>query len=237
MSGTLRGIAERLAPFGLVTRGGFHPAPNDDVPALRGGRTTGTLVLVGNVGRPDGDPIWAAFAEARGKFPGTDPMNDWTRASVGGIAAELSATALYPFGGPPHLPFQRWAMRAEPVSPSPLGLLIHPEYGLWHAYRAALAFADRLDLPARMTAASPCATCADKPCLHACPVDAFSAKGYNVARCAAHLDTPSGNDCMELACRARRACPVGAERLHVPDQARFHMRAFRRGVALRRGGA
>ena len=38
-------------------------------------------------------------------------------------------------------------MRAEAVAPSPLGILIHPDYGLWHAYRGALAFAERLALP------------------------------------------------------------------------------------------
>src|SRR4030095_137820 len=43
----------------------------------------------------------------------------------------------------------RWAMRAEAVAPSPLGILIHPDYGLWHAYRGALAFAERLALPPR----------------------------------------------------------------------------------------
>lgn len=232
----LSDIAGRLAPFGLVVRGGFHPEAADGVPAQPDGRDARSLVLIGNVGRAGGDPMWRAFAAARGRFPGPDPMNDWTRAAVDRIARDLNAVALYPFGGPPHLPFQRWAMRAEPVSPSPLGLLIHPEYGLWHAYRAALAFARPVDLPPRAAAAPPCATCAAKPCLTTCPVSAFGTQSYDVPRCAAHLDRPEGNDCMELACRARRACPVGAERVQHPDQARFHMRAFRRGAALRSRG-
>lgn len=230
-------LAERLRPFGLVARGGFHPAPADGVPALAGGRAVGTLVMIGNVGRAGGDPMWAAFAGERSARPGPDPMNAWTRGAIDPLARDHGACALYPFGGPPHLPFQRWAMLAEPVSPSPLGLLIHPEYGLWHAYRAALAFAERLDLPARPAAASPCASCVEKPCLETCPVQAFDAKGYDAPRCALHLDAPEGADCMERACRARRACPVGAERAQQPDQALFHMRAFRRGMALRRGGA
>ena len=60
--------------------------------------------------------------------------------STGGAAASstgwraISArSALFPFGGPPHFPFQQWARRAEPVHPSPIGLLIHPIYGLWHS--------------------------------------------------------------------------------------------------------
>ena len=42
------------------------------------------------------------------------------------LARELGGKALFPFGGPPFLPFQRWAQRAEPVHSSPIGLLIHP---------------------------------------------------------------------------------------------------------------
>ena len=34
------------------------------------------------------------------------------------------------------------------MSVSPLGILIHPDWGLWHSYRGALAFRERLDLPA-----------------------------------------------------------------------------------------
>jgi hypothetical protein len=235
VSSVLRALAARIAPLGLAVRGGFHPAPADDVPALGDGRVVRSLVLIGNVGRRDGDPMWTAFAAARDRFPGRDPLNDWTRGVIDPIAAALGAGALYPFGGPPNLPFQRWAMRAEPVFPSPIGLLIHPAFGLWHAYRAALAFAEAIDLPPRPALESPCASCAAKPCLKACPVDAFGPEGYDARRCAAHLDTALGNDCMELACRARRACPVGADRVQVPDQARFHMRAFRRGIDLGRG--
>ena len=37
-----------------------------------------------------------------------------------------------PVRRPPYWPFQQWARRAEPVHPSPIGVLIHPRYGLWH---------------------------------------------------------------------------------------------------------
>lgn len=230
MTATLGGIAARLDAFGLVVRGGFHPDAQDGVPALPGGRSARSLVLIGNVGRRDGDPMWTAFRTARDAFAGADPLNRWTRAAVDPLARDLGAAALYPFGGPPHLPFQRWAMRAEPVAPSPLGLLIHPRFGLWHAYRAALALAERIELPVPAAIPSPCLGCAEKPCLSACPVGAFDGRRYDAARCAAHLDTPEGSDCRERACRARRACPVGAERAQAPDQARFHMQAFRQGL-------
>ena len=148
------------------------------------------------------------------------------------IAQAFTAAPVYPFA-PPYQPFQRWARRAEAVHASPLGILIHPDYGLWHAYRAALVFADRLELAPRGDAASPCDSCADKPCLSACPVGAFTNAGYDVAACAGHLSTPQSIDCHTVGCRARDACPVGPAYRYDDAQRRFHMAAFARarGVA------
>ena len=72
------------------------------------------------------------------------------------LARDLGALALFPFGGPPFWPFQQWARRSEPVHPSPIGLLIHPRYGLWHSYRGALGFREALDVPELAAAPSPC---------------------------------------------------------------------------------
>ena len=144
------------------------------------------------------------------------------------------ARALFPFHRP-YLPFQRWAQRAEACHASPLGMFIHPKYGLWHGYRGALAFAERLVLPAADKRPSPCISCSEKPCLNSCPVDAFrplkDGRGgtivhYDVRLCVKHLGTPAGKDCMQLGCRARRACPEGMSARYQPDQAKFHMRAF-----------
>ena len=144
------------------------------------------------------------------------------------MAGDLGAEALYPFGGPPHLPFVAWAKRAEPVSESPLGMLIHPDHGLWHAYRGALAFSDRIALPPRDARSPPCDTCLERPCLGACPVTAFSSEGYHVVACTEHIGAPSGRDCLDLGCRARRACPVGRAARYEAAQAAFHMAAFLR---------
>ncbi len=211
-------IAEELKPTGLILRGGFHPEPADAVPG-----SVGTLVLVGNAGMA----MWQAFAREAGAGSGSgNPLDDWIRERLTGIADDLGAVPLFPFGGPPFLPFQRWAQRAEPTYPSPLGLLIHPDYGLWHAYRGALAFAERIDLPAPDSRPSPCESCADKPCLATCPVEAFSGDGYDVPACVSHLATRAGADCVEDGCRARRACPVGRDFVYAREQAGFHMRAF-----------
>ena len=131
-----------------------------------------------------------------------------------------------PSDGPPYQPFQQWAMRAEPVFPSPLGILIHPDYGLWHGYRGALLFEDRVVLPATVGASSPCDACPGRPCLSACPVSAFDGTAYDVPVCRAHLRSGQGEACLGGSCLARRACPVGVEYVYGESHARFHMAAF-----------
>lgn len=213
-------IETAIRAAGLTPRGAFHPRAEDGVPALASGADAATLVLLGNAGSVP----WRAFAAARRDEP--DPLDRWSRRVTDALAEALGAAPLYPFGGPPHHPFQRWARRAEAVYPSPIGALIHPDYGLWHAYRGALAFAERLALPAPDRRPSPCEICADRPCLATCPVGAFSVQGYDVPACASHIASPAGGDCMALGCRARRACPVGRSYTYSPEQNRFHMEAF-----------
>lgn len=226
-------IAAAIEATGLLARGGFHPGTGEGVPALADAQPTRTLILVGNAG----PAMWQAFARSRAAYAGDHALDGWTRARLAAVAERLGARALFPFTGPPYLPFQRWAMRAEAVWPSPLGLLIHPEYGLWHAYRGALAFAEEIELPARDPRPNPCSSCAQKPCLSGCPVDAFADRAYDVNRCSSHLRVAAGADCMQLGCGARRACPVGRTYRYAPSQAGFHMQAFLRSHGDRRGGA
>ena len=214
---TLALLRARAEAAGLALRGAFHPDAADGIAA-------GTLVLLGFAGGI-GWPAFAGSAEAADGAP--DPLDRWSRRVVDALAARMGGVALYPFGGPPWHPFQRWATRAEPVHPSPLGILIHPAWGLWHSYRGAIALRERIALPPPDRHASPCATCADRPCLSACPVGAFSATGYDVDACASHIAAPEGTACMGAGCLARRACPVGAAYRHDAARAGFHMRAFR----------
>lgn len=217
-----RGIASlqtpELAPHGLILRGGFHPEPGDA--GLEG---VATALLVGNAG----GAMWQAFVPHLDGAP--DSLNRWTRQIIEPIAARFHARVVYPFGET-LWPFQRWARRAETLYPSPLGLLIHPEFGLWHAYRAALLFPARLPLPPRLVAPHPCEACSGKPCLSACPVGAFSGAGYDVPACSSHLAV-ANSACPEAGCHARNACPVGQEWRYGAAQIRFHMAAFARAVA------
>ena len=219
-SPSIETILFAIEQAGLVPRGALSFADDERTGELADVRT---IVLAGMAGR-DG---WSAFAASREASDGLDhPLDRWSRRLIEGLAGELGAKALFPFGGPPFWPFQQWARRAEPVHPSPIGLLIHPRHGLWHSYRGALAFAEVLAIPEPGAIPSPCGSCSGRWCLKTCPVGAFSATGYDVDACAGHLKNAAGADCMAFGCRARRACPVGVEHAYRPEQANFLMRAF-----------
>ena len=218
-------IVDAFAERGLMVRGGFYPTPLDPVPTLSDGAPVRTLVLIGNAG----GAMWRHFAGERRDEP--HPLDAWTRRIVAPIAVGSDATAVYP-SDRPFQPFQRWALRAEPVYPSPIGLLIHPDFGLWHAYRAALLFAEFVPgVPSSDDRPAPCDTCSGRPCLSACPVGAFSASGYDVGACAGHLASAAAPRCRALGCRAREACPVAPEHRYEAAQIGFHMAAFARSRA------
>lgn len=222
-------LQSAIRAAGIAWRGGFNPTAEDGVPSLAGDQRAETIVLVGFSGEV-GWNTFAASPEANDGAP--DPLDRWSRRVVGGLAEHLGGTAFFPFGGPPRVPFQRWAQRAEPLHHSPLGILIHPRWGLWHSYRGALAFAERYDIPPTTAQASPCDTCVEKPCLTACPVNAFSGtpteQRLDMVKCGNYLEQPAGQDCRTRGCLARRACPVGAEFTYTPPQAEFHINNFRR---------
>lgn len=219
-------LQARVAEHGLILRGGFRPAGGDDVPALPDGRPAATVILIGNAG----PAMFEHFRQSPEAADGAaDPLDRWSLRVIAGLARTLGAHGLFPFGGPPWHPFQRWAQRAEDVAPSPTGMLIHPDYGLWHAYRGALAFADAAPFPPRGQRPAPCPNCVDRPCLSTCPAGALTAFGYDVGRCRSHVVLPDGWTCRDGGCQARAACPVGQAFRYGPDQAAFHMAAFAGG--------
>jgi ferredoxin len=217
VSDRLASVTAALAPLGFSLRGGF--VADDQVPALADGAACRTVLMIGS----HGPAMWRRFQEERPA--GANPLDAWTRSVLEPVARRVGADIRFPFDRP-FLPFQQWLMRAEPCHSSPLGIVIHPVFGLWHGIRAALLLADDIALAPVIPTPSPCDSCRDRPCLTACPVGAFSGQVYDVPGCLGHLSRPEGEDCRALGCRARRACPVGAAFRPEPAQARFHMEAF-----------
>ena len=218
-----KAILATVEAEGLANRGAFHVAADDAVPPFPDGEAAATLVLVGNAG-PAMWPVFAASREANDGVP--NALDRWSRRVISRLAQAFGGASHFPFGGPPWHPFIRWARRAGPVYPSPIGPLVHPDFGLWHAYRGAIALRERIEIPPRDDRVSPCETCADRPCLSSCPVGAFSASGYDVPGCVAHIESRTGAGCLTQGCLARHACPVGQATAYDAPQAAFHMRAF-----------
>ena len=127
---------EEAMEFGLVLRGRFMVEPDDDVPPLPDAHEARILLLFGNAG----SSIWPVFSGSPEFKDGEpDPLDRWSARIGKKLAVEWGGMALFPFGGPPYQPFLRWAKKAENLESSALGMLLHPVYGLWHAYRFAIA--------------------------------------------------------------------------------------------------
>ncbi|HVN47161.1 MAG TPA: hypothetical protein VMT66_18200 [Steroidobacteraceae bacterium] len=220
------GIYERLnaaaAALGMACRGGFRVEPGEELPEVDAGRPGRTLLLLGFTGAIQ----WPAFTASPEFVDGQPhPLDRWSVRIISQLATDFGARPLYPFGGPPWWPFQQWAQRAEALHRSPLGILIHPRFGLWHAYRGALLFGEVFAVPPRMSWPSPCESCATKPCIASCPAGAVTASGFHRAACAAHLASPQGIACRK-GCLSRASCPVATSHRYGAQQAAFHMQAL-----------
>ena len=222
-------IGRELARQGLVSRGCFDFAAGESAPPGPDGAPARAVLLAGQAG----PAMWERFRAERRDEP--DPLDAWTRRVLDRLARRFAARTVLASDGPPYPPFQAWAARAEPVRPSPIGLSIHPRWGLRHSWRGALLFARPLGAPPPAPAPRPCETCAGRPCLSACPVGAFDGGRYDAEACRARLRAPEGRDCLDGGCLARRACPVGAHSGHGAEQAGFHMRAFLGGASAGSG--
>ncbi len=201
-----------LFPYGLKVLGAVNPVE---------GRYK-SLLLIG----PDGLRFWQVFQHSAEYLDQTpDPIDRWSTRVLTAIATGFDAEAVFPFGGPPYHPFIAWALASGESFQSPVQILVHAETGLFVSFRGAMGFSTIL--PSLVAQPSPCESCADKPCLSACPVNALIKDNYDVAACHVYLDTKSGDQCMTRGCAVRRACPVG-QTDRSEAQSAFHMSYFHR---------
>ena len=223
-------LEDSLGEIGLYVRG-VTRLTDEEIERYGCGPDNAGLALIGNIG----SSYWVHFSQsAEFRDGAAHPLDRWSRRVAEVLAQQLSVQALYPFEGPPYHPFQQWARRAEGLCQSPVGVMMHPQFGLWHSYRFALLGArfERQDSAVASTSAdgstdtSPCLDCDSKPCLHTCPVGAFDANGYNVKCCADYLRQTADAECHQQGCLARYACPIAPELGYVAAQGRFHLRAF-----------
>jgi len=219
----IKKMAIALSTHGLILRGGFNFDADESAPSGPSGAPARSVLLIGQAGSAS----WPHFLRWRETQPGElkNPLDIWSRQIIGDVAQEFGARAVSP-SDKPYLPFQQWAMRAEGLKPSPLGILMHPEYGLWHAYRGALLFEADLAIPPPEKPIHLCDLCVGKPCLKACPVCAYSGSGFAHEPCLSYVRGPDGAPCRDGGCLDRNACPHGTEYRYPIDEQAFHMAAF-----------
>ncbi|HEX2146279.1 MAG TPA: ferredoxin [Pseudorhizobium sp.] len=216
---SLEELAVILGPSGLRLRGVASFGAGEG-PLLGDGTNARSVALIGNIG----GSIWPQFSQWRRGYRGPDPLDTWSKSIIRPLAASLGATAFFP-SDRPYQPFQTWAALAEDLRPSPLGVLLHPRYGLWHGYRGALGFSCSIGAPRIVRLELPEGW--EQICALACPVGAVHADGFDIAACRGYLGSEEGRaTCMRFGCAARNACPIGADYRYPPAQLRFHMEAL-----------
>ncbi len=202
---------------GLIVMGALHPRR-----AYAAQSQPGTLILLGT--GPDFWPVFTTAPECGDGAP--HPVDRWSKRILGGIADRLGATCDFPSDGPPYPPFIDWALKSGRFHKSPVGMMVHDTVGMMISLRGALLFDAEFPIPAA-SQASPCDSCADRPCTTACPVAALGADApYDLAACHDFLDSPGGDACMMAGCAARRACPLSRQAGRDPAQSALHMRSF-----------
>ena len=173
------------------------------------------LIMLGQGGRGLWDSMEAEGYESDNRF------DDYARTGVAEFAASMGEPAweiIYP--SDVLLPLGRMAEFSGWGAPSPLGLTINDTFGLWLAHR--VVFLIDADIPvSTSTTTHPCTTCADAPCVSACPVGAVSTTtGFDVDACS------NSESRMALRARtaawARIACPIGPEHRYGDAQMVHH---------------
>ena len=193
-----------------------------------------------------GQPFWNAVAASPEWTAVPDhPVDAFTRRAItdvlaaeGAAGTDAAAHVTFVFDADAPNFVVLWTQRFPMIAQSDLGLMIHPEYGLWMAARAHILLPGYREISADSDSPKglkqqphfdPCASCSGKPCLAACPVGAFSApKTFEYQACAAHL--LSNPACFSAGCDARAACPYGQSWQLPPDQAHYHQSRVRRAV-------
>jgi len=176
------------------------------------------LILVGNGGRA----LWSAIG--RSARVSTDPIDDFSRREVEQWLATQAAGCRYEIVYPGERPvgLQSLGELAGWHFASPFMVGINAQWGTWFAYRAVLLADTDFELTRPLAGAapsqSPCAACADTPCIAACPARAMSGGRFDLQRCVAYRRAPAS--ACRATCLARLACPVGSEHRYSDEQIR-----------------
>lgn len=191
--------------------------PGDLVEQLGDDRVT-PVVLVAAGGRD----LWRTMTNENSQT-GAEPVDEFSIRRISAVLQRhlpgVSFEFAYPGTGSAPLialgEYLGWSR------PSPLGLGINPEFGLWFAYRALLRVHAALPHTLSTELAAPCDNCTSRDCVAACPVDAVSQVGkFSIDRCADFRLRPAS--ACQMTCLARLACPVGVQHQYTELQFSHH---------------
>jgi epoxyqueuosine reductase len=208
------------------------------VPAKMRARTIDSearsIIVVGN----GGGAFWRAFTDHAVRHSGwrdrENPLDDFTQTIIEREIVEpvrasgIRCTPAYPFmNGEATLNFMELAKLAGLAGPSIIGVVVHPVYGPWVAFRAAILVDVDIDAPGEALGFDPCPTCQTRSCISACPAQAVAfPAGWDTPRCLTHRVEVEA-DCA-MRCHARTGCVLGPDHRYPEDELAYHqMRALR----------
>lgn len=181
------------------------------------------LILIGHGGRALWERVKAAGLQSE------HPIDDFTTATVEAwLAGQLPGVVhalRYPGDGPVGL--QALGRLAGWHHESPFRVGVNADWGSWFAYRAVVLVDADLPATAPMSGESPCASCAEQPCITACPAGALDAPEFSLQKCIAYRRQPDSR--CRITCVARTSCPVRPE--HRYDDAQI-AHSYSRSMAM-----
>ena len=185
-----------------------------------------SVILIGFAGRS----FWVVlqrFLSENPEFRDTreDRIDDYTLLQFKSASKILDDEKVnywmaFPFGSSgPTLDFSKLGELGGVGVKSLMGILIHPEYGLWVSLRGAiitdLEFS-QYDEP--LPSFNPCPHC-HKPCISVCPASTVSENGWDYNAC---MKFRISTDTCRNNCASRRACPYGNEHQYSEEQLSHH---------------
>lgn len=91
-------------------------------------------LLIGNKGKS----LEYLFENNNLNYNLKNPLDIWTTSVLDNVSKITKSKVIYPFSGPPFFNFFDLAIKSDLVNKSPIGLLIHRDYGLWFSYRGII---------------------------------------------------------------------------------------------------
>lgn len=186
------------------------------------------LILIGH----GGTRLWQAVqtSGSGSEHPIDDfsvrTVERWFAAQCPGAAREI----IYP--GAIALGLQSLGALAGWHHASPFMVGINAVWGTWFAYRVALLADTELPLSPPMQGESPCADCAQRPCVASCPAGALDDNGFALERCLGYRRQAASR--CAASCVARLSCPVGGAHRYCDEQMRHSYSRSLDGIAPQR---